>query len=366
MKKIFKLLALIAFALPTKAQITIDVNDMPIAGDSVIRYNPSATTGLNFTQTGANFTWDFTTMLGNTKNVEKHFDITQAPLLAQLTFGPFANANLKSQIFKDGQSPLNTGGGTAGSFINVDSTFEFYKKTTSRFARTGYTIRLNGIDLPLPYDSNDVIYRLPLNFGNVDSNLSVFEINSPFLSFLYYKTRQKRVNTVDGWGSLKLPNTVSYDVLRVKSELYITDTIHIDTGIVNFGFPLNRPKSIEYKWLAKGKQTPVLQVVGNEIGGTFTPTTILFDWQVFAAIQSNNNSNELSVYPNPTNSQLFLNSKYNGLAYLCNINGSIISTNSYTANSTQTINVSTLPKASYILLCINDNGSIHKQIIAKQ
>ncbi len=308
MKHLLITVASIFFATATQAQITVDINDMPIAKDSVVRYNATGFNALDFTTTGANTSWDYSALVAGTRVVDKHFDILQAPLFALATYGPFASANLKSQIWKDGQSPLNLG--AAGTFINIDSTFEFYKKATNRYARTGYTIRLNGFDVPLPYDSNDVFYKLPMNFNDVDSGISVFEINTSFLSFLYYKTRQKRINYVDGWGELKLPNGYKTNVLKVKSELYAKDTVHIDT-LFPFGFAINRPKTIEYKWLAKNMQAPILSVIGNEVGGTFTPTTVQFHYVIADNISDLNKvKNSINIYPNPANAYVTI--QWNG------------------------------------------------------
>jgi hypothetical protein len=171
MKKIILMTSCVFVFATMQAQITIDQNDMPNANDSTVRVTANNSAGLDFLATGANFTWDFSALAFTASSTDKYFAIANAPLLGLLTYGPFAPLNLKSQIFKDGQSPLNFGTGGASALFNADSTFEYYKKTASKYARTGYTIRLNGFDLPLPYDSNEVFFNLPMNYNNSDSGI---------------------------------------------------------------------------------------------------------------------------------------------------------------------------------------------------
>jgi hypothetical protein len=275
MKKI-TLSILLALTINTiNAQITITDADMPLPGDAVNRSTATATgTGYDFKLTGPNYNWDFTNLVSNGADTTIYKNISNAPGFTGVVFGLFAPAYTRSNMFRTEANPLNFPAFVSG-FFQVDSAFSFIKKNTTVFAKTGFSLKLNGFDLPLPYDSNDNMYRFPLNYGSADSCISQFEINNPLLAFLYYKQRQKRVNHTDGWGKLLLPQGGSFDVLRIKSELTGVDTIHVNQGI-NFGTTLPRIKQVEYKWLAKGLKTPVLQVIGSEVAGTFTPTNITY------------------------------------------------------------------------------------------
>jgi Secretion system C-terminal sorting domain len=372
MKNFLPFLVAIILSIGAKAQITITQSDMPIAGDSSTRVTANNTTGLDFVSTGANQVWDFSALTYTTSTTTNYTAITGAPIFALFTFGPFAtNANLRSQIFLSGNSPLNFGTGPTSGLFSVSNTLEFYKKNASRYAKTGYSVNLNGIDVPLAFDSNDVIYALPMNFNNVDSCLSIFEINTQFLSFLYYRTRQKRVNHVDGWGKLKLPNGFDYDVLRVKAELYAVDTFHVDTTI--FGVPLSvglnlpRPKSIEYKWLAKGLQEPVMIATGTEIAGNFTPTSVRYLNKVALANNDVDFTNTNKMYPTIVSQflQLDFMQPLNSISVL-DINGKIVqqldAKNRVVAPSK--LDCSGLQSGVYIVSALFANGkSINQQII---
>ncbi|MFM2387508.1 MAG: hypothetical protein RL660_2265 [Bacteroidota bacterium] len=267
------LFALLLTTSAAQAQITIDKNDMPNAKDTVRRSTvPIAGVTTDFSLTGPNYTWDFSSLVPTTPTQQVYDSINQAPIFAQFIFGPFGAQQNRSQIFGSTGNPLNFPSAVS-AFFAVDSAYAYYKSNTNVFAKTGFSIRLNGFDVPLPYDTADAIYRFPLQYGNVDSGRSSFEIDIALIPFLYYKQRQKRISEVDGWGTLKLPYSGQYEVLRQKTVLQITDTINIDT-LFGFGFNLERDKEIQYKWLAKGKDEPILTVTGFEIQGVFTVGSI--------------------------------------------------------------------------------------------
>ncbi len=334
MKQVY-LIAILFASFFANAQITIDQTDMPSAGDMVVRSLAGNFTGTNFTTTGTNFAWNFFSLDSTSGVKENYFNITSAPFTALFVFGPFGG-NASSQMYKIGGNPLNFGNIGGGLLpFNIDSTYEYYKKNGTRFAKTGYSLNLNGFPVPLAFDSNDVLYKLPLNFGNADSGISIFEIgNNPLLKFLYYNGRTKRVNKVDGWGTIVLPyNNTPVNVLRVKSEIYASDTIHIDTTVtiagvslpLNQGFRINRPKQVEYKWLAKGKDLPVLQVTGTEAAGVFTPTEVRYLFTPYPASLNNYNNQSINVWPNPAkNSLSFSASKNIEKVMFYNFTGQII------------------------------------------
>src|SRR6185369_9997600 len=95
-------------------------------------------------------------------------------------------------------------------------------------------------------------------------------------NFGYYRKQQTRTNEVDGWGTLITPFG-TFNTLRVKSTLNITDSIYLDT--LGFGLTIPRQTIVEYKWLAPGKKIPVLEVdiTLAIFGGTFTVDRV--NWQ---------------------------------------------------------------------------------------
>ncbi len=149
----------------------------------------------------------------------------------------------------------------------------------------------------------DVLYHFPLNYTNSDSGVFKFNISIPGIG--YYGQRTKRINEVEGWGTVITPFG-TFQSLKVKSTLYVTDTIYY-TGI-GFGISFPRPVSYEYKWLANGKIIPVLQI--NAIGAGVTTVQYLDSIRPVAQVgivENKANDILLSVFPNPVNDQLNIN-----------------------------------------------------------
>jgi len=101
-----------------------------------------------------------------------------------------------------------------------------------------------------------------MNYLNKDSSNSSISLPIPNLG--YYGKRQKRVNQVDGWGTLITPYG-TFNTLRIKSTLTINDTIYLDT--LHAGFTIPRPIAYEYKWFSAGSKIPMLEIDATAAGG---------------------------------------------------------------------------------------------------
>ncbi len=142
-----------------------------------------------------------------------------------------------------------------GGGVTVSDVVAFYYKSTTLYQQTGYGATINNIGVPIGFNSKDVLYRFPMNFGDTDTSPSDFNINIPNLG--YYGHDQVRVSEVDGWGTLITPYG-TFNTLRIKSSITGNDTLFLDT--LGFGFNFPSPATIEYKWLGTTKNIPLLQI----------------------------------------------------------------------------------------------------------
>lgn len=249
--KINQLLLVLGFIWQfTHAQITITKNDMP-AIDSLYPYIRCVPINVNFTATGANYTWDYTNLntLGNQTLSMVNPAIT--PLVYQLVFNNPLLPNNNSTHAQEGVE-LNL---PASFGFTVTDVYNFYKNSNTSFTQVGFCATINGIQTPIPYQLKDMVYQFPLDFGDQDITEFYFEINIPTVGF--WKQKGERTNEVDGWGTLLLPGNQAYEVLRVKTTLHLTDSIRLESA--GFTLPVTR-KLYEYKFLAKGNKFPVLQI----------------------------------------------------------------------------------------------------------
>jgi hypothetical protein len=265
------------------AQIVITSNDMPDVDDTV-RYSTTLTTGgVDFTLTGEDYTWDFTTLVPLLQQVDTFVSVLSTPFLYQLVFlYPFVATIALPQ------PDINFIPG-----FEVTEAYNYYKETSSEYHQAGVAFTVTSLPLPLRYDSPDVLYTFPMEYGSIDSCESTFELDIP--DVVYYNTYRKRINTTDGWGTLVTPYG-TFETLRLRSEVYQLDTLYIDS--LGFGFQVPR-NYVEYKWMGNGFGVPLLQVTSE---GILTAVTYIDSVRTLVGIpEDQNRLGEVLLYPNPAN-----------------------------------------------------------------
>jgi hypothetical protein len=156
------------------------------------------------------------------------------------------------------------------------------------------------------YSPKDVLYRFPLNYNDADSMESGFDINIPTLA--EYAKARKRVNVVDGWGTLMLPSG-NFSVLRIKSTIYDRDSIALSA----IPFPVVIPSTtIEYKWLGLQQGEPLLQINANQ----FAVTQVLYLENPVLGVNDISGSDfNFGIMPNPASTDItaFYNKEKTGV-----------------------------------------------------
>lgn len=274
-----------------QAQITITSADMPNIGDT-LRYSqasPTSVIGYNFATTGANHTWDFSNLTHVSQSVDTFVSVLSTPIFYYPSFLTNASIARKGESF----------GAMGFSLTNV---YEFYKETNTYFAQVGFAAQLNGIPLPTLFSAPDYIYRFPLNYGNTDSCSFGYTFSVPGL--ITYKNQSKRVNVVDGWGTLTTPFG-TFQTVRVKSTITSRDSIASDS--LPFPVPPITTTTIEYKWLANGYRAPLLTATAGGMGMTtvtymdsYKPTSGTVD----PGLSKSGDRLNIDIHPNPVGSTL--------------------------------------------------------------
>ncbi len=262
MKKNYLLCVCLFFSGIVNAQITITSAEMPVPGylprftipDSI------STLGIDFTTTGANATWDYTYLQPNVQRVDTFISV---PIQYQLSF---TGATVARPLPVGGPG----GGGMPGG-VTIQSGYEFFRKSNSKYERMGYGGTVSGSPFPLSLVNNpkDIVYNFPLNFGDQDTSYSTAILDVS--GFVYIEQHQTRINHVDGWGSIATPYK-QFQALRVRTEITGFDSI------VYSGFNIAQPRnpSVNYKWLANGEKVPVMQINTSEFFGSETPQSIVY------------------------------------------------------------------------------------------
>ncbi|MES2512581.1 MAG: T9SS type A sorting domain-containing protein [Bacteroidota bacterium] len=359
MKKNLLFGVIACLCMTAKSQISITSANMPVSGDTG-RYSNAALNSVgDYTTTGANHNWDFST-LDSTGQGMRFFQPSSATPYSFYFFPPkYGEKTLDSVPI-----PAIPFGGMTLSIKNI---YSFYKKNgTTSFNAEGLGLTMSGIPIGTTAMGNndDELYFFPLNYLNRDS--STFNFSTPTFSAIpfTYKKHGHRITEVDGWGTITTPYGTE-QCLRVVTTQYSIDTIKISAlspPFNKFGFP-NYVRS--YQWLTLNEKIPYLEVSGNIIGGNFTPTQaryrdVLRSW---VGLQEESVSLALSVFPNPSVGQLTVITPKNSeniKADIVDLQGKtvyseILSHNSEIANQHH-LNVSSLAKGIYILDLSTNSG----------
>ncbi len=354
MKKIVTFLSIYCFAISVNAQITITSANMPVVNDTGRYSNASLATVGDYTITGANYTWDFTTLDSTGQGIRKFVPSSSTPYVFYFFSPKYGEKTIDS-------IPLPA---IPGSTLNLTmkNIYSFYKKNgTSSFNSEGVGVSIMGLPIGSTATSSsneDKLYLFPLNYGNRDSTNFKFSTPSftavPFL----YKKQGYRITEVDGWGTIKTPYGTE-SCIRVVTTQYSQDTLTINqlpAGFNTFGFP-NYVKS--YQWLTLTEKIPYLEVSGSVLFGNFVPTQARYRDRIrynFVGIKEEEKTLALSVFPNPSNTEITViipQSSQKVTAQITDLQGKSVLTKDLERNTgiinEHKIDVSALAKGLYML-----------------
>lgn len=275
MKKI-TILALLCLTSAT-AQITYESTDYAAAGEEIIISKASPLGFFNFAATGENHNWNFGSLSAQSQSTFSYQNPNSAGYKISWcsTHGYLFNCN--SQFNNNFNLATLVTEGFEGEEFGITNVVEHLDLSASSLETkmVGMTMGFGSLGLPVAvdYESPDVIYQFPMNYGDNYTSNSSFNVEMPAVSGveIQYGATITRTNTVQGWGSLITPYMTFPNVLKVKTVVQRQDTFTIN-GI---GIPIPST-TVSYKWFDKNYGQPVLQADGLEIFGIFIPTSVSY------------------------------------------------------------------------------------------
>lgn len=347
MKRIFySLFLLLPFI--SDGQITVTSSDMPDVGDTFRLSIINGPDTIDPANTGAGWSWDYTFLQPDQQKVDTFVNTFATD--PQYYFN-FNNCFFDPDHCASYAQPMLPPP-TFDANFQVNDVYYYYKETSSEFTQVGFGAKLNGLSISQQYNPVDVIYQFPLNYGNTGTSTSSFNYDFPNNDDYYGRTTQRN-NTVDGWGTLNTPFG-TFQTLRVKSELIITDTFYSDT--FNIGFTLPRPTQYEYKWLAKNQGVPILQINTQEAGNNEIINEIIYRDSVrldVVNVEKISQVNpEIKVYPNPAGGKFCVSglTSRNSELIIYNVTGEIVNRFTVAGNLLPVpVDVSKQPDGIYFL-----------------
>ena len=347
MKKFILIIALI-FSLNTIfAQITINSTDIGKAGSNTV-YSLGGLPAAYTAATGADYIWDFRPITAVSQSMPSYINYSDA--------NPFYTF-----VFKNKANLASPRKDTTLMGIKITESYDFINKSTTSFSIVGNGGKVNGIPIPIVYDSPDVIYKFPLNYGDLYSSDSHFDKTIPLVAFLEQDLH--RVNEIDGWGTLKTPFG-TYQCLRLKSTIVQIDSVFIVSKQLGMKIPIVYTK---YTWLAKSMDFPVAVAVVLYNKPDVAYITYMDSYNPNTGINDSQESKvKMTLLPNPaTNNVLITLKATNNVSDLIvtDITGREIIKKSFTNNTN--IDISDLAKGVYIINILNNNKRYSEKLIVK-
>ena len=342
MHKIYFLTVGVLVAVFSVAQspITLTSANFPSSNDTLRYTNAQLSSVGNYTQTGANYNWNFSGLIPTSQGRR---DYKQA-LLTPYPFFFFGTNEYGEKI-------ADTLG--AGPLI-ITNYYNYYKKQTTptnAYIADGSGITFSSIPVPNYFSDKDELYVFPLTYPKYDSTTFKFSTPTTTLLPIRYSKTGYRVTKVDGWGSITTPYGTQ-NCLRIVTTQYSKDTIKNSFIPIPVGFP-NYARS--YQWLTATSKIPFLEINGSLIGSNFTPIQVRYrdNYQnTTAGIRETTDLSAIEFYPNPGQDKLWLNFTRNGefLVEIIDLSGKQLKSESVKSDRFKSfIEISDLSPAVYLI-----------------
>ncbi|MFK8044235.1 MAG: T9SS type A sorting domain-containing protein [Crocinitomicaceae bacterium] len=347
--------------LSATAQISVNSSDFISGPDTVLVSVVTDYQNINYQNTGANQTWDFSWVEIDSQRIDTFSSVSSAGFIYQLVFNNFLSPSYQASYFQKADLGVLPTGGLPIAF---DNPISFDKISSSSYEKVGFGADLNGIALPIQADTIDVVYEFPMTYqDNWTSNSFLFlDLNPGFNAM--FKRHQNRSSIVDGYGAITT-TFGTFDCIRVKSSLNFTDSLFFDlTGTGGAWIPLPSQPEIQYRWIAKNNKIPLLTInVSNSILGPEITKVEMRDKKGVANL-TNSNSFKLKVYPNPASEVINIIGIENiDELTITDLEGKLIYTNQNINANKISINCDNWSKGLYILSAISDQKTVINKLV---
>ena len=301
-KNYFLSLAVLTSGILLAQPIMLTNANMPGNGDTLMYTNVQSASLSNYTQTGANFNWDFRTVVSTTSGVRSFKSALQTPYAFYFLSTSIYGEKLESNLLP------NTGSLTISDYYN------FYKKSTTpnAFIADGVGLSISNVPVAAYFTDKDELYNFPMSYPQYDSTTFKFSTPSTSLLPITYTRRGSRVTKVDGWGTVTTPFGTE-NCLRLVTTQYSQDTMAISLSTlipvpIKIGFQNN---TRSYQWLTATSKIPFMEITGSLIGNNFAITQARYRGYNKSAnlVSISKQEAELSaieLYPNPVKDKLWL------------------------------------------------------------
>jgi len=335
------------YSFISSAQITLTNADFSDAGDTVRVSVALPDPTIDYVTTGANQTWDFSSLVAESQELLNYRDLSNASFLVQFQFGSAAATDYQATNYiENNDIPLDQ----IGTFlpVNITAVYGYSKNTQDSITSLGYSMEIDGFEVPIQSDTIETRYKFPLNFNDTYSSRGYTYLDmNPIYNGIWIQHRERN-SVVDGWGSITTPYG-TFDALRIKHTINESDSIYMDL----FGSPqwigLPIPESNIYEWIANGEKEPVLRIATSSAFGNETVTGITYRDNYLGLDASLDELQlDVSYYPNPVTKEVNISIEGSTAEFeVMSLNGDILKTGELLPNDV--INLEELPTGKYMI-----------------
>ncbi|MCA1752154.1 MAG: T9SS type A sorting domain-containing protein [Flavobacteriales bacterium] len=328
-----------------QAQVSVDGSNFtgPSTQITYLTSSPGFALDFDLETAGGDLEWDITDFESAVEQVEFYEDIADMGFFYQLVF---SNPGSPEVLATHAIESVDLEGIDVDIDLPVElsDVYQFYRNDTTGYYEVGLAFSVSGFPLVTPYDDTDRIYKFPLTFDERDTSSVAFEIELPTLGF--YGQDGMRYSHVDAWGTLTTPYG-EYEVLRVRAERLITDTISIS----EFGIEqtIERPLQIDYAWISPDHPGEILRV--STIEGQVVSIELLLDEDedVVSTKQTDGDPAMVRISPNPASTAVTAHFPADlGTYFITDLTGKTVASGSVRGGS-HVIDVSAFAAGVYLL-----------------
>ena len=357
-------------SLGAQQPIRITNDDLPDAGDTFrmsVAANPQL---INTGKQGPDQTWNYASLTWASQFVD-----TFQPLSALPSIYGLLQFQKNVDYGKQEGALLENLPGT--DQLPIDEVLGFYSKGNQAYEQTAFGLGVIGQDVPVPFQDDDRIYKLPMTDQQQDSAKAFVQFPPSNLPFpdtfnFYFEESRKRINNVDAWGTLTTPYG-TFKTLRVRTVVKREDSISFQ----GLNQAVSPPDQVLYRWLTKDGGKPVLQVRAQKVAGREVISNVVY--QDSARNRGGSTPTgvgespevKVEVFPNPASGQLRVRvSDHRFFTYsLTNMAGQRVRMGTIPAahGHTHKVSVSRLPAGVYVLKFKGQHTSVQlrKRIVVR-
>ena len=361
MKTLKLLSASLLFAVGATAQPVLNSSDFSTANEDYV-FSTLVDLTLDYSSTGANYTWDFSTLSPTGQRWQSNKPVSQAGQLSQIYFGAFGAAAYKANYFNEAVD-LPLAQLTASFPVSIDGISLFTKNTATSINSVGYEVVISGQGVGVKSDTIEHRYELPLEYGDSYTSRGYTDLDmNPFYDGHWIQHRG-RTSNVDGWGSVTTP-WGTFNALRIHHIIQEVDSFYLSVNGTGTWIPVPVPVSHIYEWRSLDDKEPVMTIKTSEVASNEVITGVEYR-DNYNGLGVENKSISVVTYPNPaTNNVTFTLDARGTYLSLIDMKGQVVFQKTMNG-TTGNIDMTTFATGSYHLVVNTDAGVTSTVIIKK-